>query len=58
MTYAVATNEKCTTGVMLFIFKYSPELHKGFLEGLPRLSNLDVDESAMSGGEDSLCCTT
>lgn len=55
MTYAVVTNEKWATGVLFFIFKYSPELHKGFLEELPRLSNLDVDES---GGEDSLCCTT
>ena len=58
MTYSIATNEKQATGVLLFIFKYSPELHKAFLEGLSRLSNLDVDESGMGRGEDGLCYTT
>lgn len=58
MTYSVATNEKRATGVLLLIFRYSPELHKAFLEGLSKLSNLDVDESSVGRGEDGLCCTT
>lgn len=53
MTYSVATNEKRAMGVLLLIFRYSPEL-----EGLSRLSNLDVDESGAGRGEDGLCRTT
>lgn len=58
MTYLVATKEKRATGVLLFIFKYSPGLHEAFLEGLSRLINLYVDESGTGRGEDGLCCTT
>lgn len=56
MTYSVATSEKRATGVLVFIFKYSPELRKAFLEGLSRLSNMDVDKSGM-GREGGLRCT-
>lgn len=56
MTYATDTNEKQATEVLLFTFKYSPDLHMAFLEGLSRLSNLDVDENGASRGRDSLIC--
>lgn len=58
MTYAIDTNEKQATEVLLFIFKYSPDLHKVFLEGLCRLSNVDVDENGAGRGRDSLCCSS
>lgn len=50
MTYAIDANGKQATEVLLFIFKYSPDLHKEFLEGLSRLCNLDVDENGASRG--------
>lgn len=54
MTYAIDANGKQATEVLLFIFKYSPDLHKEFLEGLSRLCNLDVDENGASRGR--ICC--
>lgn len=58
MTYAIDANGKQAAEVLLFIFKYSPDLHKKFLEGLSRLSNLDVDENGANRGRDGLCCSS
>lgn len=58
MTYATDANGKQATEVLLFAFKCGPDLHKAFLEGLSRLSNLDVDENGASRGRDGLCCSS
>lgn len=58
MTYASDANEKQATEVLPSAFKYSPDLHKAFLEGLCWLSNLHVDENGASRGRDGLCCSS
>lgn len=58
ITYAIDANAKQATEVLLFVFKYSPDLHKAFWEGLSRLSNLDVYENGASRGRDGICCSS
>lgn len=45
MIYAIDANAKQATEVLLFVFKYSPDLHKVYWKVLSRLSNLDVYEN-------------